>query len=83
MVSNISNAIFVIISAIGFGTAMGACHFLQQKSVLENDLWLVTLSWNILLYGTQVIYRQWACNKEHAGDTDPGKPPWFIVPELC
>ncbi|KAH8587849.1 hypothetical protein B0O99DRAFT_677825 [Bisporella sp. PMI_857] len=53
VVSNISNAVFVIVSAIGFGTAMGACNLLKQKSVLENDLW------------------QWACNKEHAGDTDP------------
>ncbi|PVH73979.1 hypothetical protein DL98DRAFT_537886 [Cadophora sp. DSE1049] len=42
VVSNFSNAIFVIISAIGFGTAIGACNFLKQKSVLENDLWLVT-----------------------------------------
>jgi hypothetical protein len=31
-------------------------------------------SWTLLLYGAQVIYRQWACNKEHAGDTNPGKP---------
>jgi hypothetical protein len=44
VVSNISNAVFVIVSAIGFGTAMGACNLLKQKSVLENDLWSVSIN---------------------------------------
>ncbi|KFX88544.1 hypothetical protein V490_07558 [Pseudogymnoascus sp. VKM F-3557] len=62
-VSNFSSIVFVIISAIGFGTAMGACNFLQQKS--GNDLW------------------QWACNQEHAGHSDPGKPQRTITPDFC
>lgn len=39
-VCNTINKVFIRVSAIGFGTSMGVCHFLEEKSVPENDLWL-------------------------------------------
>jgi hypothetical protein len=36
---NAINAVFAIISAIGFATSMGACFFLNKQTTLQNDLW--------------------------------------------
>jgi len=33
------NAVFAIISAIGFSTSMGACFFLNKETKVKNDLW--------------------------------------------
>jgi hypothetical protein len=33
------NAVFAILSAIGFSSAMGACFFLNKETSLQNDLW--------------------------------------------
>jgi len=33
------NAVFTIISAVGFASSMGACFFLNRESSLQNDLW--------------------------------------------
>jgi hypothetical protein len=33
------NALFTIISAIGFATTIGSCFFLNKESTLRNDLW--------------------------------------------
>ncbi|KAN0117562.1 hypothetical protein V8E51_003539 [Hyaloscypha variabilis] len=37
--NNAINAVFAILSAIGFASAMGACHFLNKETALQNDLW--------------------------------------------
>jgi len=36
---NAVNAAFAIISAIGFGSSMGACFYLNKQTTLQNDLW--------------------------------------------
>jgi hypothetical protein len=36
---NAINAVFAILSAIGFASSMGACFFLNKQTSLENDLW--------------------------------------------
>jgi len=33
------NAVFCIVSAIGFASSMGACFFLNKQTTLQNDLW--------------------------------------------
>lgn len=38
---NAINAVFAILSAIGFSSAMGACFFLNKETSLQNDLWCV------------------------------------------
>jgi len=35
------NAVFAILAAIGFSSAMGACFFLNKQTELRNDLWFV------------------------------------------
>lgn len=37
--NNAVNAVFAIISAVGFATSMGACFFLNRETTLQNDLW--------------------------------------------
>jgi len=37
--NNAINAVFAILSAIGFSSAMGACFFLNKETSLQNDLW--------------------------------------------
>jgi len=37
--NNAINAVFAILSAIGFASSMGACFFLNKESTLQNDLW--------------------------------------------
>jgi hypothetical protein len=39
--NNAINAVFAILSAIGFSSAMGACFFLNKETSLQNDLWCV------------------------------------------
>jgi len=36
---NAINAVFAILSAIGFASSMGACFFLNKQTTLQNDLW--------------------------------------------
>jgi hypothetical protein len=37
--NNAINASFTIVGAVGFASAMGACHFLNKQTTLQNDLW--------------------------------------------
>jgi hypothetical protein len=37
--NNAISAVFAILSAIGFSSAMGACFFLNKETSLQNDLW--------------------------------------------
>jgi hypothetical protein len=36
---NAINAVFAIMSAVGFATSMGTCFFLNKQTTLQNDLW--------------------------------------------
>lgn len=38
---NVVNAIFAILSAIGFASSMSACFFLSKQNELQVDLWFV------------------------------------------
>jgi hypothetical protein len=37
--NNAINAVFAIVSAIGFASSMSACAFLNKQNTLQNDLW--------------------------------------------
>ena len=59
------NAVFTIISAVGFATAMGACFFLNKESTLQNDLWYICHLGRV--YAMANESRKWSCGNHAKG----------------